>query len=452
MYRKDQIFQLIDKALAQTQGHPARVTVNSSAEGLSRIANSEIHQNVFEDRTSLTVSVYASHKVSSITTNLLSDEGIAEAVKEAIDNLELLPEGEEQPDLISEPQTLETLRFNQELADNFGVQRRAQLIADGLQGIEAPYLAFGQLSYSESAMGIGNTAGIRRYADSNQVNFNLLIADDQGGTGYASMFATEPSQVDLARTFEIALQKAKANRDPIEIEPGAYTVILEPQAVSNLLMYMLMGGFNGAMHLNKVSFLTDRIGEQVFSEKLSAVDDWSDPLSPGIAFDSDGAPRQRLNMVDHGVVKEIAYDPATAKKMGAQPTGHSISFMGGRGAIPINVVIAGGEKPLAQIIAETDKALLVTRFHYMNPVNMRQSVMTGLTRDGFFLIENGKISKAVRNMRFTENMIEAFNRIEEIASDRSAISAFMGAVCLPGMKISEFHFTGKTSFSDTQGE
>lgn len=451
MFNKAQIFDLIAKALSYTTDHQAQVQVTSSSEGLSRIANSEIHQNVFEDRTTLTVTVYTSHKASSISTNILDDISIREAVDQAIANLDLLPDGEEQPPLVSEPQQMETLLFNSELHSSFSVQARAKLVAEGLQSITSPYTAYGQLSYRAQATGMGNSRGIRRYSDGNQVRFSLLVADDQGGAGYASMMANSLSEVDLESVFAIALQKAKVNRNPIDLEPGAYTVILEPLAVSNLLG-MMMRSFSGAAVLAKQSFLTDRMGEHFFSEKLNACDDWTSPFCPGIAFDSEGTPRTRLNLIENGVVKEIAYDLSSASKSGMQSTGHAAAFMGRRGSSPQNVIISGGDKPMEQIIAETDKALLVTRFHYMNPVNMRQGILTGITRDGFYLIENGQITHAVRNMRFTESILLALSNIEEISSDRERVGAMMGSSYLPGMKIRDFHFTGRTSFGDTPGE
>ncbi|MCL2497925.1 MAG: TldD/PmbA family protein [Symbiobacteriaceae bacterium] len=448
MYNKDQIYVFINKALGFAAGYQAQVAVSSSAEGLSRIANSEIHQNVFEDRTSLAVTIIASHKTSSISTNVLSDEGIQAAVAEAIANLALLPDGEETMPLVSEPKEMETRRFSQELHDKFTVETRAQLVAEGLSSITEPYKAFGQLSYRRSASGMGNSAGIRRYSDGNSVRFTLLISDDLGGTGYANMSADSLDAVDMAGTFAIAKAKAEANKNPIELEPGAYTVILEPLAVNNLLGTM-MRAFNGGMVNNKMSPLTDKIGEKVFSEKLTVVDDWTSPYSPGLAFDGEGTPRTKLTLIEQGVAKDLAYDQASAKKAGTTTTGHAGGGAGRRGgASPANVIVSPGEKTLAEIIAGTEKALLVTRFHYMNPVNMRQAILTGITRDGFFLVENGKITKAVRNMRFTESMLIAMNNIEEISSDRKRT----GASFIPGMKINGFHFTGKTSFSDTGEE
>ena len=448
---KAYLYSLIDQALSQVGSHLAKIEVSESAEGLSRIANSEIHQNVYEEKTTMTVSIYGQRKVSRIITNLLSAEGIKTAVLEAVANLELLPDGEEQPELVSSPPELESQRFNQELHDTFTVGHRVQLISEALSLIQAPYKAYGQLSYRSLDRAIGNSAGIRRFSSSNQVSFSLLVSDDLGGTGFASQTAQTPHEVDLGSVAKIALEKAMANKDPIELNPGAYTVILEPQAVSDLMLQGLIFGFSGTMIANKASFLTDRIGEKLFCDSLHVVDDWSDPLVAGDPFDAEGMPRQKLTLIEAGVAKAAAFDQISARKVGVEPTGHAFSMFGMNLAAPTNVVFAPGDKPLAQIIAETDKALLVTRFHYMNAVNPRQALLTGLTRDGFFMIENGKITKALRNMRFTESILLAFNNIEAIASDRWSMAAMFGALCMPGMKISNFHFTGKTSLADTKG-
>jgi predicted Zn-dependent protease len=188
----------------------------------------------------------------------------------------------------------------------------------------------------------------------------------------------------------------------------------------------------------------------VFSEKLSIEDDWTSPHVPGFAFDGEGNPRTKLKLLDKGVPGELPYDNASAKVAGVKSTGHAPLMGRFGGASPSNYIVAGGEKTLAEIIAQTDKAILVTRFWYWNTLNARQALNTGLTRDGLFLVENGKITKAIRYMRFTESIIKAFNNIEEVSSDRKRVVAMVGASVgvgsyVPGMKIKNFHFTGNTS-------
>lgn len=451
MLTKERIYQLIDTALGYACGYQAKVEVSNSAQGLSRIANSEIHQNVFEEKTTLTVSIYAPQKVSSISTNILSEAGIAEAVNEAISNLELLPDGEPQPALVREPAEIETIRYNQELQDSFDVRTRAQIIAAGLEMIPQPYRAYGQLTQETLSRGIGNSEGIKRYSKANYVIFELLISDDLGGTGRGVQIARMPDEIDGNALFSQVLTKAKANRDPVELEPGTYTVILEPQAVMDLTMQALLFGFSGTMVANKASFLTDLLGEKVVSDQISLYDDWSDPLVAGDAFDGEGTPRQKLTLIEKGIAVNLVHDQLSALRMGTTSTGHALNVYGMSLAAPTNVVMAGGAKTLAEIISTTERALLVSRFHYMNAVNMRQALMTGITRDGFFLIENGKVSRAVSNMRFTESLVMALNKIIAISSDRVNFAEIFGAMSLPALVIADFHFTGKTSFKDAKG-
>ena len=462
MLSKEKTYDLIAKALSFATGHQAQVQVQSAANGFTRFAHSEIHQNVFEDRTTLYITICAPNKASTISTCVLSDEGIAAAVKKAIANLAVLPDGSEQPGLVSEPAEIETSLFDQRLHDSYGVVARSKILADVFATLPTEYKSYGQLSYGAHSRGMGNSTGMRRYVSGNFLRCSVVISDALGGgAGYADMSANTPEDVDVAATFAIALQKAQANRDLIEVEPGGYTVILEPQAVSGLLG-MITRSFSGSGVQNRTSPLTDRMDEQVLSEKLTIVDDWSSPFVPGVAFDGQGTPRSKLTLLQNGKPQDLAYDIISAKKAGVESTGHAgvsapshssmlMGFRNAGGASPANIIVSGGEKTLAQIIAETDKAILVTRFWYQNAIDARATLLTGLTRDGLFLVENGKITHALHNMRFTESVLEAFNRVEEISSDRKRITPMVNggigrASYLPGMKINNFHFTGNTSF------
>jgi len=463
MLSKERTYDLIDTALQNTQGYPAQVLINSAANGFNRFAHSEIHQNVFEDRTTLYVTVYEARKASTTSTCVLSDAGIAAAVKRAIANLSLIPDGEEQPELVSDPVVLETSLFNQVLHDSYDVRVRSKMLAEVFATLPVEYKSYGQLSYGAHSWGMGNTAGMRRYVNGNFLRSSVVISDALGGgAGYADMSANTPDEVDLTGTFAIALNKAQMNRNLLEIEPGAYTVLLEPQAVSGILG-TIYRNFSGTARQNRSSPFSASPGERVVSEKLTIVDDWSSPFVPGISFDGQGTPRTKLTLLENGVPKGLVYDIISAKKAGVVSTGHagfrspshSSLLMGYRsagGASPSNIIVSGGEKSFKQIIAETERGVLVTRFWYQNAINPRETLLTGLTRDGLFLVENGQITRALHNMRFTQRIIEAFNNVEEISQDRKRITRMVNggigsASYLPGMKINNFHFTGNTSFS-----
>ncbi|HZW49386.1 MAG TPA: hypothetical protein VFF80_04545, partial [Bacillota bacterium] len=258
MFSKIELYQMIDWAVAAAGEHPVLVIANSSAEGLTRFANSEIHQNVFEDVTDVRITLMGRQKKSQVTTNKITKEGIEHAVAEAIENLMLLPDGEAVPGLVDKPAIMEMERFNQALADEFSVEQRALRLGEQLDQIHLPYRAYGQLSYNENALALGNSSGIRRYFKSNSANCSVLVSHENGASGYASGIATRGGELELAAAFRRADQKAKANQNPIDLEVGAYTVILEPNAVFNLLMYTTLLGFSGKSLQQKSSFLTDR--------------------------------------------------------------------------------------------------------------------------------------------------------------------------------------------------
>ena len=444
MLSKERLYQVIEIVLDEAKGYDTRVLVQSGIEGLTRFANSEIHQNVLEDRTTVDIVVTQGKKCSRLSTSLYDETELRAAACEAIANLSLLPEGEEQPLLVHAPANIELVEFCAELEAAFSVENRAQLVKQGLAMINADYKAFGALTYELTQIAMGNSTGIRRYVTSNDVNISVLIAHKSGGTGFARGMAGTPTGFDALSYFQKAYHKAQLNQNPIDIDPGAYTVILEPMAVGDIMQYLSYIGFSAKSAQNQASFLTGKLGEKVFGENVTIIDDCTNENTRSLPFDFEGSPRTPVVIVERGVAKGLTYDSASALKDGVKSTGHSVD-MPHMGGFPLNIVMAAGEEQLADIIKNTNDGLLVTRFHYMNPVNPRQAQLTALTRDGLFMIENGQIVAAIKNMRFTESIMKAFNNIEAVSSDRERTKFFFGNYYVPALKIKDFHFTGKTS-------
>lgn len=443
MLNKDKIFGIMDFVFKEAKSYDTRVLINSGSEGLTRFANSEIHQNVYTSELSVSIVITEGNKRSQISTDLDSEEGLRDAVKEAINNLSFLPEGEEEPALLPGPKTTVNIHINKELEMQFSVEKRALQVKTCLDTLADDYKAYGALSYSERLLAMGNSKGIRHLAGFNNVNFSALIAHDSGGSGYAALTGSSPAELDIKGAFERAYAKAKLNQNPATIEPGAYTVILEPLAVGDLITYLAFMGFSGKSVQNKVSFLTGKIGEKIFAEGITLVDDYTDPNTLHLPFDFEGADRQKVTLIDKGVAKGLVYDLASAAKDEVETTGHSIGSPA-YGGMPLNIVMTAGDQSLEEIIAGTEKGLLVTRFHYINPVNPRMAQLTGLTRDGLFKVERGKIVGAIKDMRFTESMFNAFNNVEAISVERERTGFFIGNYYVPALKINNFHFTGKT--------
>lgn len=444
MLSKETAYSIIDIAVEEAKGYDARILVQGGTEALTRFANSEIHQNVEVTQMKVTIVISQGKKRSRIETDLCTAEGVREGVREAIANLDFLPEGEEEPPLVETPGEIEKVDLDPDLEEQYSRENRARLLGEAIATLEENYKAYGTLTYKKLLIAVGNSRGIKRFFLGNNVNFTALISSGSGGSGYADDQSNRAAHLDIPAAFARAYRKARLNQNPQDLEPGAYTVVLEPLAVGDILKFLSYLGFSAKRVQDQASFLTGRLGEKVFDESINIKDDCSDPNTVNLPFDFEGAPRKAVTIIDKGVAKGLTYDLASARKDGVETTGHSVN-MPHMGGLPLNLVMAGGEESLEDIIAGTREGLLVTRFHYMNPTNPRTAQLTALTRDGLFRIQEGKIAGAVKNMRFTESMLEAFNNVEAISKERQRTDFFFMNSYVPALKINNFHFTGKSS-------
>ncbi len=443
MLNKEQIYEIIDDVVSESKPYDTKVLVLSTGVGLSRFANSEIHQNVFEDKTEIIINILDKNKSIESATTDYSKDGLKQLIAEMKENLTFLPDGDAPPPMATGEVEITADSFSDELERLYTVENRCKLIKDCIDTLSVDYMAYGALTYSEEQIAVGNSTGLRRFARFNGVEFSALVSSSSGGTGYAQMLSNTPENMNVPVAFKRAKDKAEMNQNPIDIEPGAYTVILEPMAVGALLSDMAFMGFTGKSVLNQASFLTDKLGEKVFDEKITIIDDVTNKNTIPLPFDFEGETRQVVPIIERGVAKGLVYDGASAAEAGVKTTGHSVN-MPEYGGMPMNMVMENGEKTLDQIIAETESGLLVTKFHYMNGLNPRKAQLTALTRDGLFKVENGQIVAAVNNMRFTESMLNAFNQVVDVSKERQSTGFYFGNCYVPGMKINDFHFTGKT--------
>jgi PmbA protein len=442
MLNKSEAYELIDVVLKKCNYY-TMVSIMCKEEGLTRFANSGIHQNVYTAEDSVTITVIHDKKVATVTTNLLSEQGLIDAVHDAEENLKFLPQGDiDLPELTS-PLEITSEDYDTSLKGKFNILNRANLIKSGMDLLDKDYTAAGALSLSSFAICMGNTKNIRRYARIDTVSFNTVVMHSDGASGYAEYVTNKAEELDVVVMFASAQNKCKMGINPASIEPGSYDVILEPLAVGDLLTYMSFIGFCAKDVRTGTSFLTGKLGEKVFGENITIRDDVKNENTMPLYFDFEGYARTSLNLMEKGVAKELTYDVKTAIADNVKPTGHSFGY-GGDGGIAINMVMEGGQDNLEGLIKSTKKGLLVSRFHYMNIVDPRQAILTALTRDGLFLIENGKIKGAVKNMRFTESMLHAFNKVAGITTERTKVPGAFGFNYVPTLKIEDFHFTGKT--------
>lgn len=435
---KAQAKALIEKTTAATTFY-AVVVLNGSEQGTTRFANSEINQNVTIADTRLSLTLYDGKKQSTCITNDLSEEGILNLVKEGETLLAYVPEGAFGAFPFSQ-QEVPSREKNDALAKAFDVDGRAAVIKAGVAQLEPGYTASGALTLTDTIFAVGESGGGFRYANYYDVAFNTVVSHESGADGSAEC-VSYTAVPDIVSCFIKAQATSKAAQNPVEPPLGAMTVVLSPAAFGDLIGFVT-DMLNAKNVEDGVSFARGKLGEKVFGENLTIHDNVTNPDLLPLFFDVEGNPKQVLPLIENGVISAFAYDNKRAAKAGVESTGHGVVARWYSGAVPMNIVVEGGDVSLEDMIASTEKGIFINEFHYTNFVSAQNLQVTGLTRNGAFLIENGKITKPIGTVRFTERLLDAFNNIVGISKERELVSGF-GAMLVPGAKIENFHFTSK---------
>ncbi len=411
---------------------------------LTRFANNTIHQNVAEQDRWISVRVALDHRTARATTNRFDPDSIRGAVAQA---LALARSAAANPDLLplfERSAISETKRFDAATA-SATPQHRGSTVAEAIRVIEsAGQTAAGIYSTGQSVEAMYNSRGVAAWHAETMAQLSITaMAGDSSGWAKAS--AVSHASIDPLALARSAAEKARLSRDPQEIPPGRYTVILEPAAVLDLVGQMF-GDFSATAVADSRSFLTDRVGKKLFGENIQIADDAAHPLQAGVPFDGEGVPRRKLTLVDAGVPRDLAYARSSARKAGVEPTGHGFPLPNEVGEAPLNIVIAGGSTSTDEMIASTERGVLVTRLWYIREVDPYEKIMTGMTRDGTFLIENGRVSRGLRNFRFNQGIIELLNNVEALSPSVRASGEEAFDMVVPAMKVRGFNFTEVTRF------
>jgi predicted Zn-dependent protease len=263
-----------------------------------------------------------------------------------------------------------------------------------------------------------------------------------GGTGYAEAAAVDAETIDAAALGREASGKARATANAVSIEPGDYAVVLEEYAVVDLLDMLGYLGFSALAVQEERSFFEP--GKRIGSDLVTVVDDGRDAAGLPMWFDYEGVAKQRVDLVDRGVCRGVVYDAQTAARDGVSSTGHGLPAPNPYGPFPLNMVMSPGGDSRDDLIGGLDRGLLVTRFHYTNPVHPKLAIVTGMTRDGTFLVEGGKVVGPVKNLRYTQSYLDALAGTVAVARDRRTLRGFLGGVVVPAVRIEGWTFTGGT--------
>jgi len=447
--RAEEVFgQVVDAARAHGVGEVEAI-VAGGAHALTRFANNSIHQNVAERSTQLSVRAVIDGRTARASTNRLDAAGIREVVEQAIAITRLTESDADLPPLAggadcSLPEASAPHRWFEPTADA-APDERAQAVAEAIRAVEAAgQTAAGIYSTGDSYFALLNSRGVNAHHRETMAHFSItaMAADSSGWAKAGACDHRELNPLELALA---ASRKASQSRTPRELPPGRYTVILEPAAVLDLTGQMF-GDFSATAIRDGRSFLNDRIGKKIFGENITILDDVRDPLQSGAPFDGEGVPRQRLTLVERGVVRDIAYSRQAAALAGAAPTGHGYPLPNEYGEAPANIVVAGGESSVDAMIASTERGILVTRFWYIREVDPYEKIFTGMTRDGTFLVEGGRVTAGVRNFRFNQGLMEMLSNVESLSAPVRASGEEAFDMVVPAMKVREFNFTEVTKF------
>ena len=445
---REQSKALTDRVLAMSTADQTRVSVNSSWEGNTRFAGGEITTSGEAVNTTVSVSTRIGNRSASTTTNLLDDAALRRAVDLAIRMAKLSPED---PELMPELGAQNYVNVNGFLDStaNLGPEARAEAVRRVLNRAgevgrpAGDVFVAGYLEAGAGARAIANNRGLFAYHRSTDASLSTTVrTPDRTGSGWASAGARDWARIDPAELGARATQKAVASRNPQAIEPGLYTVVLEPQAVADLVP-QLAGAFNARNADEGRGAFSKRgggnkIGEKVADERVTLYSDPADPDLLAQPFDGEGFPLKRRVWIEKGILKNLSYSRFWAQKQGVEPTGGGGGGGGGfGGGLPGGLKMVGGTKSTEELIAGVPRGILVTHFFYIRSLDPRTVLLTGLTRDGTFLIENGKITRSLKNFRWNESPLFLLGKIDEIGrAERTAAGQVM-----PSLRARDFNFT-----------
>jgi len=427
---KEEAKKIIDKVLSYAKADETSVSLQGDRTGNIRYARNTVSTSGESNNLALAVTSVYGKRSGTATINEFDDASLEKTVRRAEEIARLAPENPEYVPMLGPQTYLETKAFAQSTA-NINPDIRAQAAFDSIDPCAKKNLtAAGYLEDNTGFVAIGNSKGLFGYNRATSVDFSVTVRTADGtGSGYVVRDVNDVSKLNARSATEIAMQKALASTNARALEPGKYTVILEPTACVDLLDNMMRSmdarsADEGRSFLSKKGGGT-RLGEKLFDERVTI---YSDPMNaevPGGPFVGDGRPQKKTTWVDKGVVKNMAYTRFWAQQKGVEATPPAFSF-----------IMEGGTQSLADLIKSTEKGILVTRFWYIRAVDPQTLLYTGLTRDGTFYIENGQIKFPVKNFRFNESPVIMLNNVEALGRPVRA-----GGNLVPPMKIRDFTFT-----------
>jgi len=446
MIEKKEARKITDAILTRCKGNPAEITLMSNDAALTRFANNIIHQNVAERDAEVTLRYFIGKQIGTASTNRMDVAGLDQLVERAKTNARTSPEDPNYPGLPEPEPYQRVVAWDQNTAE-FSPEKRARAVGAVCQmAIEKGLNASGAFSTGSGELVVANTQGVFTYQSQTNADFQTVVmSDDSSGRAQESAWKVDDLAVEALG--KEAIETAQRGHNPVKIEPGEYTVILEHYATEDLISSLNFYGMGAQALQEGRSWMNDRLGQQLMSPLVSIWDDGLDVLGSPLPFDFEGVPKKRVDIVKKGVVMGPVFDRYTGAKMGKPSTGHAtpINFRG-FGPLAMNLFMAPGKISVEDMISSTKKGLYINRFWYTRLVHPRECVITGMTRDGVFMIEDGEVAYPVKNLRYTMPYVQVLANVAGVGKASHLLVSEEGGISVrvPALKVTGFTFTGST--------
>lgn len=441
--------KIVDLAVSHAgdRASGVQVTIYAQDQCTSRFANNEMTQHVDTSSTTVSIHVNARGRTAFVTTDDTTSKGIRKAIDRAIEIASHLPHDKTtlamlKPSERTEDNVAKFSRFDPRIAalgPDDRLKRVKSIIAVAQRG---RLKAAGIFATYVNTYAVGNSFGLFRFDQQTNVECSITMLS-ASSSGWQKGYGSNLDAVDPVKLAEGAAYRARRSRNPIYARPGDYTVILEPSAVLDLVCF-LYGDMTGTEHWDNSSVFQKKIGKKVLGENITIRDDAQHPLQVGFAFDDEGMNRDAVTLFENGICRKPVLSRRSAKYMGGKPTGHGAAPTASEGEYPMNIVIEGGDSSLEEMIKSTKRGILLTRVWYVRDVDPNTKLLTGMSRDGTFLIENGKVTRGIKNMRFNQSALTLLKNVVELGQPVLAAGEETFPAVVPPMKVEGFRFSSRT--------
>lgn len=437
----DTLKSILSRAVAE-QSEAVAIAQQSA---LTRFSNSVIHQNMAETNGSVAVRAIKEKHLGTAGANQTDAETMEYLAKRAAENAAHAPADD---DFVSLPKSSSFSQTSRRIAAtaDCSPRRRADIAAAMISHAGAVGLqAAGSVSTDVFSMAVHNSLGSYSRCEQTEARVTFM-AMGEDSSGFSQFYGLDIADVDPIALAERAVAKAKRSAAPKDVPPGRYDVILEPMAVADMIGFLAYLGLGAQSVQEQRSFMCGKFGQPLVSDLVTIKDDASMAGLPALPFDFEGVEKQPVALIERGIARQVVYDSYTANKEGRASTGHAMPSSSGIGPLPTALVMEAGMTPAAELVAASKRAVLVTRFHYTNIEDPLATTYTGMTRDGTFLVEDGQVVHGLRNMRFTQSILEALANVTAVSAETEIVEGLLGACSVPWLAISGFNFSSSTSF------